>query len=79
MEIVNLSIFMLFIANKGATSRSIVMNIRGPETSANMLKNTHHPPQPRNPRGGRYYRKNYRQPIYRHFYNLSVNYRYQKK
>ena len=30
-------------------------------------------------RGGRYYRKNYRQPIFRHFYNLSVNYRYRKK
>ena len=29
-------------------------------------------------RGGRYYRKNYRQPIYWHFYNLSVNYRYRK-
>ena len=30
-------------------------------------------------RGGRYYRKNYRQPIYLHFYNLSANYRYRKK
>ena len=29
-------------------------------------------------RGGRYYRKNYRQPINQHFYNLSKNYRYRK-
>ena len=30
-------------------------------------------------RGGRYCRKNYRQPINQHFYNLSANYRYRKK
>ena len=30
-------------------------------------------------RGGRYYRKNYGQPINQHFYNLSANYRYWKK
>ena len=30
-------------------------------------------------RGGRYYRKNYRQPINQHFYNLSADYRYRKK
>ena len=35
--------------------------------------------QRREARGGRYYRKNYRQAIHQHFYNLSVNYRYQKK
>ena len=29
--------------------------------------------------GGRYYQKNYRQPIFWHFYDLSVNYCYRKK
>ena len=30
-------------------------------------------------RGGQYYRKNYRQPIYRHFVKLLANCRYRKK
>ena len=34
-----LNFSMLFIANKGATSRYYYMNIRGPEPSVKMLRN----------------------------------------